>query len=300
MTIILIILCVWAWYKYKNKLGIKGIFDDYKGIPRYLSIVGALSVLLAIGSWMLYNAAFNMLMHDYVGDVASLLGLSSLYELAKPEMDFSDRMSFISSATAPVIHAAVIGTLLCAVSVALCIYSYKKLSKREIEGGKVVWLGGISGIILILSTFYVSSTFIEFSAQMTYQDDTSLLSGLGSAIPVAIVLLVFFLKYKSAVSEYLESEPTTETEAPQPINPTQSVPQYAPQAASQAEATKQCPYCGETILAVAIKCKHCGEWLNKEETKEEPKPQYMTCPICGEEVEVGTTICPYCDEPISE
>jgi hypothetical protein len=161
-------------------------------------------------------------------------------------------------------------------------------------------MGGISGIIPILTTFYVSSTFIEFSAQMTYQDDTSLLSGLGSAIPVAIVVLVFFLKYKSAVSEYLESEPTTKTEAPQPINPTQSVLQYAPQAAPKAEATKQCPYCGETILAVAIKCKHCGEWLNMEETKQEPKPQYMTCPICGEEVEVGTTICPYCDEPISE
>jgi ribosomal protein S27AE len=25
---------------------------------------------------------------------------------------------------------------------------------------------------------------------------------------------------------------------------------------------KQCPYCGEEILAAAKKCKHCGEWLN--------------------------------------
>ena len=27
---------------------------------------------------------------------------------------------------------------------------------------------------------------------------------------------------------------------------------------------KQCPYCGEEILAVAIKCKHCGEWFDSK------------------------------------
>lgn len=29
-------------------------------------------------------------------------------------------------------------------------------------------------------------------------------------------------------------------------------------------ATKDCPYCGETIQAVAVKCKHCGEYLDEK------------------------------------
>lgn len=34
------------------------------------------------------------------------------------------------------------------------------------------------------------------------------------------------------------------------------------------EEKKLCPYCGEEILAVAKKCKHCGEWLDKKENAE--------------------------------
>lgn len=40
------------------------------------------------------------------------------------------------------------------------------------------------------------------------------------------------------------------------------------------EETKICPYCGEQILKVAIKCKHCGEWLD-ENYQEAPQQYYI-------------------------
>ena len=42
------------------------------------------------------------------------------------------------------------------------------------------------------------------------------------------------------------------------------------------EEKKLCPYCGEEILAVAKKCKHCGEWLDKKENVETRiEPHYI-------------------------
>ncbi len=38
---------------------------------------------------------------------------------------------------------------------------------------------------------------------------------------------------------------------------------------AEPEATKKCPYCAETILIDAKKCKHCGELLDSQLKKKE-------------------------------
>lgn len=50
------------------------------------------------------------------------------------------------------------------------------------------------------------------------------------------------------------------------------------------DATKRCPYCGETIKTTAIKCKYCGEWLAEKpsatppSTSPTPEPEPITPP----------------------
>ena len=59
--------------------------------------------------------------------------------------------------------------------------------------------------------------------------------------------------------------------------------------------TKTCPYCGETILTIAKKCRYCDKWLD------EPQPEAKKtkeCPVCVEEIDIDATVCPECQENI--
>lgn len=40
------------------------------------------------------------------------------------------------------------------------------------------------------------------------------------------------------------------------------------------EKSKTCPYCGEEILAIAAKCKHCGEWLDAAAKPDTPESRH--------------------------
>jgi uncharacterized membrane-anchored protein YhcB (DUF1043 family) len=54
------------------------------------------------------------------------------------------------------------------------------------------------------------------------------------------------------------------------VDPT-PIASISPSPHCEVETTKECPFCGEEIQAVAIKCKHCGEWLDNRRVQQ-PKP----------------------------
>lgn len=162
--------------------------------------------------------------------------------------------------------------------------SYKKLKKSSIIATFIVV---ITTLICLIFDIYVSlEVFVFF------------LTSHGTIIALIVYVQLKYNEQLQQMYATTDGETYEHTVYNGVRNISKSLSSLIPNVSlSSKQDIKNCPYCGEKILAVAVKCKHCGEWLPKEQ---EVKKKLIPCPVCGEEIEEGTRICPYCNEEVNQ
>ena len=304
LTLILIIgVCVWAWTKYKKTPTVyPKFFSRNTWVKWNLIVQVGMAIYIAASGAFILQKGTEFLMHDWVGDIVGMLGfsdLSTLYELGQESFE-SERMNMVTEHTSPLMLAAMISGICAFIVLIITFYTIINLKQKKYDEGRYLTLSIISAIVILIAIYFVEYKGSQFQYEVFGNGSDSSMASTGAilySIGAAAVLGFFLLKYKKNLVAIFE-ESDIEVEQLQDTATFQASvsPVTAP---SQPEATKQCPYCGETILAVAIKCKHCGEWMPEEKEEEVVEtPIIIQCPICGEDIEAGTEICPHCNEKI--
>ena len=61
-------------------------------------------------------------------------------------------------------------------------------------------------------------------------------------------------------------------------------------------STRICKYCEGKIPLDALKCMHCGEWVEKEKNNVPNEISTKFCPYCDSEIHLKAVKCKHCGE----
>lgn len=94
------------------------------------------------------------------------------------------------------------------------------------------------------------------------------------------------------------SSPDDAQVLPDPQSPESFVDQSFPDDLETLNEMKSCPFCNESILKDAIKCRHCHEFL--DDSRNPQHEATKRCPFCGEKILDVAIKCRYCHEFLDE